>query len=532
MSEPARATGRLHAFRKSTWKLARRATKLAQPMRTLLSLSIVAWLVAGWVPAARAGFDPDATYRVPADGAPTSGDAEAPVTIVEFSDYACGYCIRARATVAALALLYPGQLRWVHRSVPFISGTTLGAEAAHAAAAQGQFEAMEAELYALGGHYDRVTVEMLAQGLGLDMLRFRAELDAGAARSAIGEDVALARRLGVTATPTFFINGRPILGNQALAVFVKVIDEELARAVALPRDPAGGSRYDRLVAQGRAAADEGPRVSAPRLELSSLQPYRVGTGLPGVQQGPAAAPVTLVVFSDFECPFCARNQAAIVNARRVFGDSLRLIFRHLPLPFHRRAQLAAEAAMAAAAQGKFWSFHDHLFEAPGALARADLEQLARTLGLDLERFRAELDAHLYRDAVRLDAAGGAALGVDGTPTMFLNGMLLSGAKSPADLAEAISLQLELAKQVVAAGVAPQDVYAVRMAMALGHERSDPATVPLARGAQSLQAPPLERLQTITASCRRRAPADPALAPLPEPLAGFARRICAAYAVTR
>jgi protein-disulfide isomerase len=503
------------------------------------ALSFTVWLIAGGLlavvaPPAIAGFDPDATYQVPSEGALRSGQPQAAITIVEFSDYACGYCVRARETMAALKLIYPGQLRWVHRSVPFISATTLGAEAAHAAAAQGQFEAMEARLYARAGRYDRVAVEMFAQELGLDMMQFRADLDSGAARSAIEADVALARRLGVTATPTFFINGRPILGNQPMSTFVNVIDAERRRIAALPADFASSSDqlYNRLVGDGRVSADDRPRVRTPNPSLSSLTPYRVGTGLPGLQRGPSSAPVTLIVFSDFECPFCARNEPALAAVRQTFGDSVRIVFRHLPLGFHRRAQLAAEAAMAAAAQGKFWEFHDLLVQNPTALLRSDLEQYARALGLALDRFRADLDTHVHRDAVRLDAAGGMALGVDGTPTMFVNGIMLSGAQTPQQLVDAVRFQLEAANRVMSRGVESFDVYAVLMAGALGHERSDPSTVPLSRAAQALQLSAIERLQIVTAACRRGVAATATLAPLPEPLASYARAICAPYVSVR
>lgn len=507
----------------------------ASPFALVASAAFVAMIVAGLARPrlAHAGFDPSTVYAVPATGAPTSGDADAPITIVEFSDYACGYCIKARASMAALELIYPGQLRWVHRSVPFISGTTLGAEAAHAAAAQGQHAAMEAQLYALTGRYDRVAVEMLAQGLGLDMTRFRADLDSGAARAAIGEDLALARRLGVTVTPTFFINGRPVLGSQPLSTFAAVIEAELARAAAVQKETSltGAALYQRLVGDGLPAADAGPRVPMPTVELSTLHPYRVGLGLPGLVRGAPAAPVTLVVFSDFECQFCARNEPALERVRQVFGPSLRIVFRHLPLPFHRRAQLAAEAAMAAAAQDKFWELHDRLFQS-SSLARADLEREAEAAGLDMPRFRADLDAHTYRDAVRLDSAGGMALGIDGTPTMFLNGMMISGARSPAQLTEAVQLALEQAQKVMGAGIAAEDVYAVAMTSATGHERSDPSTIPMPRAAALLQPTAMERLQITTAACRRRAAVDPKLAPLPAPLAAIARQICAPYGLAR
>lgn len=484
--------------------------------------------------AARAGFDPDAIYKVPDDGAPTSGPADAPLTIVEFSDYACGYCIKARASLAALELLYPGQIRWVHHSVPFISGTPLGAEAARAAAEQGKHAAMEAQLYAMAGRYDRVAVEMLAQGIGLDMVRFRAALDAGTGRPGVAADVELARRLGVAVTPAFFLNGRAVLGNQPLSTFIAVVEQELARAAAVQRETSltGAALYARLVADGRPAAEPGPRTPAASVELSTLSPYRIGLGLPGLARGPDNAPVTLVVFSDFECPFCARNEPALRHVRERFGPLVRVVFRNLPLPFHRRAVLAAEAALAAGAQGKFWEMHDRLFSGTaGSLVRADLEREAEALGLDLARFRAELDAHTYRDAVRLDAAGGNALGVDGTPSMFVNGVMVQGgAKAPAQLEQVVQRALEQAQKMMALGISADDVYAVSMTGAKGHERSDPSTVPLPRGAALLQPTAMERLQIATAACRRRGKPAIELAPLPEALAAIARRVCAPYGI--
>jgi protein-disulfide isomerase len=502
-------------------------------MRALfLSALVVLGLLASATPAS-AGFDPDAIYDVPDGGAPTAGEPDAPITIVEFSDYACGYCIRARGTMASLELLYPGQIRWIHRSVPFISGTSLGAEAAHAAAAQGQLEPMEAQLYALGGAYDRIAVEMIAQSIGLDMVRFRAELDAVTHRAAIAADVELARRLGVTSTPTFFVNGRAVLGSVPLSSFVAVVEAELVRAAQLQeREPAlrGAALYQRLVAGGLPSADDGPRVRTPAVELATSIPYRVGLGLPGLTRGPATAPATLVVFSDFECHFCAKNEPALTHIRKVYGPSLRIVFRHLPLPFHKNAQLAAEASMAAAAQGKFWELHDRLFLSTAALTRADLEREAEAAGLLISRFRADLDSRRWRDAVRLDAAGGMALGIDGTPTMFLNGMMISGAKAPAQLEAAVKIILELTQPMRTAGVADADVYAVTMTNATGHERSDPTTVPLPRAAQLLQPSPRERLQAVTAACRRGAAPAATLGALPEPMAAIATKVCATYGV--
>src|SRR5437660_8788162 len=145
----------------------------------------------------QASFDPQSVYKVPRGVAPGYGPADAPFTIVAWSDYQCGYCARVQDTLDRLDRLYPGLIRWVHRELPLDEDHPIAAEAALAAAAQGKFRAMHQRLYALRGHVDRADVELVARELGLDMLRFRGELDAGVYRKAIAADVADAMKIGV-----------------------------------------------------------------------------------------------------------------------------------------------------------------------------------------------------------------------------------------------------------------------------------------------------------------------------------------------
>ena len=109
------------------------------------------------------------------------------------------------------------------------------------------------------------------------------------------------------------------------------------------------------------------------------------------------------------------------------------IYRHMPMPFHKDALLAAEAGVAAAEQGKFWAFHDQVWKNFGHLTRADLESFAQAAGLDMVKFRAALDDRRYHDAVVAEAAAADALGVDGTPTMFINGQPVVGSRDNASI---------------------------------------------------------------------------------------------------
>ncbi|MBL0218710.1 MAG: thioredoxin domain-containing protein [Myxococcales bacterium] len=444
----------------------------------------------------RLTFDPETIYKVPRGEAPADGPVDAPVTIVYWSDYACGYCYRVQPTLDTLTRMFPGQLRWVHRTLPLDDDETIGAEAALAAAAQGQFRPMNDRLYALAGHVDRPAVELIARELGLDMVRFRGELDARTHREQLASDITDAHALGVSGTPTFFLNGRPVHGNQPLKVFVDVVEQELARAGSTK----GG--YDQLVATGKLAADAPAETEHVGFELDPKATYRVGLGLPGHQLGPDSAAVTIVVWSDFQCPFCQRSAPVVTQLREKYGDDVRVVFRHLAMQFHKNAGLAAEAAIAAADQGKFWAFHDQVWAHFGQLTRADLESFAQAAGLDLGAFRAALDQRRYRDLVVAEGATALALGVDGTPTMFVNGQPVVGARDFATMDTIVAAHLTRAKQAIAAGVPSGDIYALLMSDALGVERADPSRVPDPSVAKvALRAE--DRARAISAACRRR-----------------------------
>jgi len=148
----------------------------------------------------------------------------------------------------------------------------------------------------------------------------------------------------------------------------------------------------------------------------------------GEVKGPEHAMVTIVEFSDFECPFCSTVQATLNRLQREFGSQLRQSFRHAPMPAHPRAALASEAALAAGAQGKFWEMHDKLFANQSALARADLDRYARQIGLDMAAFAKALDGQVHKARVAEDVALARKLGVRGLPACFVNGRLIAGAK--------------------------------------------------------------------------------------------------------
>jgi protein-disulfide isomerase len=139
-------------------------------------------------------------------------------------------------------------------------------------------------------------------------------------------------------------------------------------------------------------------------------------------QGPAQAPVTLVEYGDYECPYCGAAYPIIKQVQSRMGDRLRFVFRNFPITTsHPHAEQAAEAAEAAGAHGTFWEMHDLLYENQQHLEQSDLRRYAEQLGLDGREFDEELAQHAHADRVREDFMSGVRSGVNGTPTFYING---------------------------------------------------------------------------------------------------------------
>lgn len=146
-----------------------------------------------------------------------------------------------------------------------------------------------------------------------------------------------------------------------------------------------------------------------------------------VAKGPATAPVTIIEFSDYECPFCKRAEATVKQVLDTYGDKVRLVYRDYPLPFHAHAKPAAIAATCAEQQGKFWEYHDKLFGA-ASLGDETYDKIATEVGLDTEKFAACRKSPEAAAAVDKHMEDGASVGVRGTPAFFINGRMLSGAQ--------------------------------------------------------------------------------------------------------
>ncbi|MFC0250821.1 DsbA family protein [Massilia consociata] len=158
-------------------------------------------------------------------------------------------------------------------------------------------------------------------------------------------------------------------------------------------------------------------------------------------RGSPDADIVIVEYADFQCPYCARARPTLDELKHRYGERITLVYRHLPLEMHPYAEAAAEAAEAAAAQGKFWEMHDALFEHQAQMAPAQLPLLAQQLGLDAARFDEDMSTRRHRERIRAQAEEGKSLGARGTPSFFINGERYHGDSDRESLTAAVERYL-------------------------------------------------------------------------------------------
>ena len=231
------------------------------------------------------------------------------------------------------------------------------------------------------------------------MGKFKAALDAQKGKEAIEADAAAGGKIGARGTPAFFINGKFLSGAQPFEAFKAKIDEELKTAEALVAKGTPKAKVYEALHEGREGRGAGgARRRRRRGRRAPRRTPRSTRSRPATRpsKGPKNAPLQVIIFSDFQCPFCSRVEPTLTQMEKEYAGKVRFVWKNYPLPFHNNAEPAAEAAMAAHAQGKFWQMHDKLFENQQALDRAGLEKYAQELGLNMAKFKADLDAPKYK----------------------------------------------------------------------------------------------------------------------------------------
>ncbi|MGA2448760.1 MAG: thioredoxin domain-containing protein [Polyangiaceae bacterium] len=396
---------------------------------------------------------------------PSWGRRDALVTIVEFADLECPYCAQAESALGEVRRVYgPETIRivWKHFPLPFHAKAMPAAEAA-----QGVFEVGGNEAFwkfhdaALRGQgeLDLDSFVRWAHDAGIsDPALLRSGIASHAWSAKVDRDRAEGALAGVDGTPSFFVNGIGLTGAQPFAEFRRVIDKELAEAQSSVK--AGTPRARLYVERARSNTKPPAPESAGPPTLDSSTVYRIPVG-DSPSLGRKDAPVTIIEFSDFQCPYCKSVEPTLHVLWDRFGDKIRLVWKNLALPFHPRAEPAAELAMAVSdrkGNAAFWKVHDRMFESQSDLSEATLLRLAIQEGLRENEARTVLAEHSYRAKLEADAALAEDFGAQGTPHFFINGRRVVGAQ-PADVfITVIDDEIKKAEALIAQGTRPDQVY--------------------------------------------------------------------------
>jgi protein-disulfide isomerase len=363
-----------------------------------------------------------------------------PLSVVVFSDFECPYSAHFFFVLQQYERSNPGKLHVTFKQspLPIHPGAPLAARAALAAGHQGRYDAMAELLYANQKHLDRDSLLADARQLHLDMVRFRRDLDSPAIAAELAADMDEARAFGITQTPTSYIEGKTVVGeqtNESLVAAIQAIDAPVQSASA----------------QAAAAVAQPP---APALDPGVIAALALA---PSAEQGAANAPLTIVEFTDFQCPYCKAAVAPMEQFLLAHGRQVRWVVHSFPLDFHPDSELANEAALAAGEQGKFWPMHDLLFAHQDALKLPDLRRYAEELHLDVQAFNDALATHRLAGKIAADRTLGMKAGVDGTPTFFVDGHAFSGAPSVTELDQLLAehqTPVDQREVVVAAAALP------------------------------------------------------------------------------
>lgn len=357
--------------------------------------------------------------KVPLGPAPFRGPRDARVTIVEISDLGCAFCARAHAVLGALEAKEPNDVRVTWRSLgasvkrePAIAAEVLLASAKHE-----KFWALKKQLDQ--PELDETAIEAATKSLGLDVRTLRTSTTA---QAAIEEDRALAAKLRIESGPTFFINGERVDGNAPLPELEAAVKRAKARAGALlALGVAREQLYEQLVKSGRDTAESPRPVRVEEASQPKSAPYAPVRGAPDPK-------IRIVMFVDFESPYCGKANETMKELLAAYPTQVALELRHAPAQQNLRARPAAKAALAAAAQGQYWRYHDLLLANPKALADTDLLEHAKALKLDLDRF--QLDRRLSSSEAILDRdlEEAARLGIRSTPVFYVGQHILRGAQ--------------------------------------------------------------------------------------------------------
>lgn len=386
---------------------------------------------------------------------PQLGPRTAPVTIVVFTDLQCPFCKKLDGTLRALRTKYGNDLRVVFREFPlsFHKDARAAAEAAQMVLLAKGSEAYAKFAEKAFAHQTTLGRENLEAWMAEAGVDAPSETLREKAKARVDADIAAGTELGVKGTPMSFVDCKAVSGAQTEETFATLVDAHLLAAKELAVKP--GKVYEALCEKFYAKA-------APAVPVAAEDPTVHKVDLAGAPvDGPKDALVTVVTFGDYQCPFCKRLDDSLVLLRRDFPTKVRLVFRHEPLAFHKRAVPAAHLSLEALAQKGtpgFWAVHRALFASQPHLDDPDLAAVAKGAGLDVPKAMAAVAAEKWAKELARDHTAGVLLSVKGTPTSFVNGRRFDGAQPYPKLKTFVEDRLAEAEKLVKDGVAPDKVY--------------------------------------------------------------------------
>ena len=412
---------------------------------------------------------------------PIWGSREAPVTIVVFSEFQCPFCARVEPTLDQVKATYgPDKLRlvWKNQPLPFHGNAKPAAEAAQVVFTLGgstAFFKFHDQAFKDQAHLEPANYRLWALAAGVDGKAYDKALASHAADPKIDEDQALAKKVGANGTPSFRINGLELSGAQPFDKFKQLIDTELAKANA--KIATGTPKNKIYVAMSTANFAQAP--AKPSDDDHDEEPgvvWRIPvTGSP--IRGNVDAPITIVEFADFQCPYCKRTEPTLDKIRDTYGEKVRVVWKNSPLPFHNRAEPAAELALEARAQKgdvAFFRAHDKLFDAAPKLEDDDLIVVAGQLGLDTAKVRSAIRDKRHAHEIDVDMELADDVKATGTPHFFINGRRMVGAQPFEKFQKIIDEEL---KKFGGQSVPARDYYASLMRDAKGAPEPEKKVAP-------------------------------------------------------
>ncbi|HEX7665258.1 MAG TPA: thioredoxin domain-containing protein [Polyangiaceae bacterium] len=411
----------------------------------------------------------DSDSPIPIDSKdPMWGHRDAPVTIVQFSDYQCPFCSRVEPTMDQVKQTYgPDKVRviWKNNPLPFHPNAKPAAEAAQGVFAMkgnDAFWKFHDEAFKNQKSLGTDSYVKWAQEAGVtNVADFQAGLTAHKWADKVDKDNAEGKQVGVNGTPGFYINGVEVSGAQPFDKFKAVIDAELAKAQA---KIASGTPKDKVYV---AMSTENKKAAPAKTDEKeddkedSTTVWKVPVGKSAATWGGNTALVTIIEFSDFQCPYCKRAEPTLKQIHDTYGDKVRLVWKNEPLPFHDRAEPAAEVAMEARAEkgdAGFWAAHDALFDSQPNLKDEDLDKVTQKIGLNMDKVHDAMKNHTHKAEIDADQDVGEDFNASGTPHFFVNGRRLVGAQPFEKFKPIIDEEITKANTALAKGAKPANLY--------------------------------------------------------------------------